>query len=383
MEARIINDRQQWNDFVMSSVCCNVTQTYEWAEFGSYLGAEETLRIGVLDDAGQLCAAILLIVSRAPVLKQTYFYAPRGPVIEDPASPAMTVLLNYIKVEARKRHAFMLKIEPAVEADNFKWLTALKRRGFRINPSHVHVRNEWVLDIRPDEKTLLAGMKEKWRYNIRLAGRKGITIRRGHGQADIDAFYRLYETTSERDKFFINDKALYSDILRVLEEQDRAALFLAEYEGQPVSGIILLLAGPWAYYMYGASSNEHREKMPNHLLQWTGIQWAKEHGCQYYNFRGIPEILEEGQEMWGVYLFKRGFGGYPMLSLATHDLVYQPFVYQAYRAMLGVKHKLDARREMRQASHATHPTQQKQEQEPASAPSKTEQARTSTQKKGV
>ncbi|GCE19117.1 lipid II:glycine glycyltransferase FemX [Dictyobacter kobayashii] len=368
MEARIIKDRQQWNDFVMSSVCCNVTQTYEWAEFGSYLGAEETLRIGVLDDAGQLCAAILLIVSRAPALKQTYFYAPRGPIIDDPASPAMTVLLNYVKVEARKRHAFMLKIEPSVEANNFNWLTALKRRGFIINPHHVHIRNEWVLDIRPDEKTLLAGMKEKWRYNIRLAGRKGITIRRGNGQADIDAFYRLYETTSERDKFFINDKSLYADILSVLGEHDRAALFLAEYEGQPVSGIILLLAGPWAYYMYGASSNEHREKMPNHLLQWTGIQWAKEHGCSYYNFRGIPEILEEGQEMWGVYLFKRGFGGQPMLFLPTHDLVYRPLTYQLYRVMLGVKHKLDARRELRQASHATHPTQTKQQQKSEPAP---------------
>ena len=97
MEAQIITDRQRWNDFVQSSVCCNITQTYEWAEFGSYIGAEETLRVGVVDDAGSLCAAMLIIVSRAPVLKQTYFYAPRGPIIDDPASPALTVLLNYVK----------------------------------------------------------------------------------------------------------------------------------------------------------------------------------------------------------------------------------------------------------------------------------------------
>lgn len=367
MEAQIITDRRQWNEFVMSSACCTVTQTYEWAEFGPYLGADETLRIGVLDDAGQLCAAVLLVVSRAPAIKQTYFYAPRGPIIEDPASPAMTVLLNYVKVEARKRHAFMLKVEPSVLDDNYRWLSALKRRGFRINPHHVHIRNEWVLDILPDEKTLLADMKDKWRYNIRLAGRKGITVRRGYEQADVDAFYRIYETTSERDKFFINDKALYGDILRVLGEEDRAALFLAEYEGKPISGIIMLLAGPWAYYMYGASANEHREKMPNHLLQWTGIQWAKARGCQFYNFRGIPEILEEGQEMWGVYLFKRGFGGYAMHALATHDLVYRPFTYQVYRAMLALKHRVDARRELRQATHATHTTVQadrRQNEEP-------------------
>jgi peptidoglycan pentaglycine glycine transferase (the first glycine) len=355
MEAQIITDRQRWNDFVQSSVCCNITQTYEWAEFGSYLGAEETLRVGVVDDTGALCAAMLIIVTRAPVLKQTYFYAPRGPIINDPASPALTVLLNYVKVEARRRSAFMLKVEPSVPDANSYWLAALKRRGFQINPHHVHIRNEWVLDIRPDEKTLLAGMKEKWRYNIRLAGRKGIVVRHGSGQADIDAFYRIYETTSERDKFFINDKGLYTDILRVLGEQGRATLLLAEYEGQVIAGIIMLLAGPWAYYMYGASSNEHREKMPNHLLQWTAIQWAKAHGCQYYNFRGIPVILEEGQEMWGVYLFKRGFGGQPLLSLPTHDLVYRPLTYGIYRTMLDMKHKIDARRELRQATHVTHP----------------------------
>ncbi|GCF07186.1 lipid II:glycine glycyltransferase FemX [Dictyobacter arantiisoli] len=372
MEARIIKDRQQWNDFVQSSVCCTVTQTYEWAEFGSYLGAEETLRIGVVNEADQLCAAILLIVSRAPVLKQLYFYAPRGPVIDDPTSPALTVLLNYVKVEARRRHAFMLKIEPSVLADNHLWLSELKRRGFQINPHHVHIRNEWVLDIRPDEKSLLAGMKEKWRYNIRLAGRKGVTVRQGSTQADIDAFYRLYETTSERDRFFINDRSLYADILRILGEQERAALFLAEYEGQAISGIIMLRAGPWAYYMYGASSNEHREKMPNHLLQWNGIQWAKAHGCQYYNFRGIPEILAEGQEMWGVYLFKRGFGGYPMLSLDTHDLAYRPFVYQAYRLLLELKSKRDARRELYQPAQP--PVQQSQstnKERPASQSSQT------------
>lgn len=359
MEAQIITDRQCWNEFVLSSVCCNITQTYEWGEFGSYLGAEETLRVGVIDDSGALCAAMLIIVSRAPWLKQTYFYAPRGPIVNDPGSPALTVLLNYVKVEARRRQAFMLKVEPSVPDDNSQWLTALKRRGFQINPHHVHIRNEWVLDIRPDAKTLLAGMKEKWRYNIRLAGRKGVVVRSGSGQGDIDAFYRIYETTSARDKFFINDKSLYADILHVLGEQQRAALFLAEYEGQVIAGIIMLLAGPWAYYMYGASSNDHREKMPNHLLQWTGIQWAKEQGCQYYNFRGIPVILEEGQEMWGVYLFKRGFGGHPLLSLPTHDLAYRPFTYSAYRTMLDMKHKIDSRREIHQATHAINPSPEK------------------------
>src|SRR6202022_2443284 len=117
------------------------------------------------------------------------------------------------------------------------WLQALKRHGLRINPYAKHVPPEWVLDISPDEKTLLAGMKEKWRYNIRLAARKGVTVRRGEGQADLDAFYRIYETTSERDEFFIHNKAFYEEIFRLYGQDDRFALFLAEYEGKAIAGI--------------------------------------------------------------------------------------------------------------------------------------------------
>ncbi|HYL42640.1 MAG TPA: peptidoglycan bridge formation glycyltransferase FemA/FemB family protein [Ktedonobacteraceae bacterium] len=343
MEARIITDRQQWNDFVANSECCNITQSYEWGELAHHLDAE-AMFAGVLDDEGKLCAAMLVLISTAPVIRRTYFYAPRGPVIDEPDSPAMTVLLNFVKAEARKRGAFMLKVEPSVADDDARWLVALQKHGFQPTPYASHVRHEWVLDLRPDEKTLLAGMKEKWRYNIRLAGRKGVTVRRGQGPADLDTFYRIYQTTSERDQFFIHDKGHYEDVMRLFSEGDRAALFLAEYEGEAIAGIIVLTYGRWSWYMYGASSNEQRNLMPNHLLQWNGMQWARAHGCWYYNFRGIPDVLEEGQELWGVYVFKRGFGGYAIRSLETHDLAYQPLVYAVYRRMLDVKRWRDQKR---------------------------------------
>ncbi len=355
MEVRIIKDRQLWNDFVASSQYCNIMQSYEWGELASSIGAEEVMRIGVVDADGKLCAAMLTEITSIPMLNQAYFYAPRGPIIDDPTSPALTMLLNFIKAEAHRRHAFMLKLEPGVPDDNKAWLAALNQRGFRINPNHMNVRNEWVLDIRPDEKTLLASMKEKWRYNIRLAGRKGVTVRRGAGPADIDAFYHLYRTTSERDFFAINQKSFYEAVLRLFEVENHAALFLAEYEGQAISAMIVITLGTWSWYMYGASANEQREKMPNHLLQWTAIQWAKAQGCHYYNFRGIPEILEEGQEMWGIYLFKRGFGGSAIHFLPTQDLVYQPLIYMAYRKLLDVKHWRDMRRQKRIVTQVAHP----------------------------
>lgn len=347
MEARIITDRRQWDDFVGQSVCCNITQSYGWSMLAPHIGAE-ALRVGVVDETtGKLCAAMLILVSRAPILNRTYFYSARGPVLDDPDSPALAVLLNFVKAEAHKRGAFMLKVEPSVPDGNVQWLAALQRHGFRPTPYFTHVRHEWVLDIRPDEKELLAGMKEKWRYNIRLASRKGVSVRRGEGQADIDAFYRLYQATSERDQFFIHTKEHYEDAIRYFSQDGRVALFLAEVEGKPIAGAIIVSLGRWSWYLYGASANEYRERMPNHLVQWTSIQWAKAQGCWYYNFRGIPNILEEGQELWGVYLFKRGFGGYPLRFLETHDLAYQPLVYQAYRRLLSIKRWRDERQRQR------------------------------------
>lgn len=346
MEVCIITDRQQWNDFVANAQGCTITQSYEWGELGPHLGAQP-MHVGVLDDAGQLCAAMLVLLVRAPLLRRPYFYVPRGPVIDDPLSPALTVLLNFLKVEARKHGAFMLKVEPSATDKAETWLEALRMHGFHATPHIVAPRSEWVLDLRPAEQDLLGGMKEKWRYNIRLAGRKGVTVRRSEGQADLDTFYAIYETTSERDAFFIHKKDFYQDILRLYGPDDRCALFLAEYEGQAISALIALRYGRWSWYMYGASSNENRNLMPNHLLQWHAMQWAKSHDCWYYNFRGIPEILEEGQELWGVYLFKRGFGGYPIQALETHDLVYQPLTYQIYRRLLDIKRWRDERRHPR------------------------------------
>src|ERR1700686_1360349 len=242
MEARIITDHQQWNDFVSASLCCNITQSYEWGDLAPHLGAEP-LRVGVIDGDGRLCAAMLVLITRAPLLRRYYFYAPRGPVIDDPTSPALTILLNFVKAEARKRGAFMLKVEPSVVDKDPAWLAALGKHGFRPNPYAPHVRHEWILDLRPDEKDILAGMKEKWRYNVRLAARKGITVRRGQGQADLDTFYRIYETTSERDQFFIHNRAHYEDVIRLYGKGDRAAIFLAEYEGEAIAGIIVLRYG--------------------------------------------------------------------------------------------------------------------------------------------
>ena len=345
MQVEIIRDRDQWNAFVEAQPTGNITQTYEWGELGGHLGGE-TLRLGALE-GGVLHGAMLVIVERAPLLRRPYLYVPRGPVIEVPSSPALQALCVYAEQEAHRRGAFMLKVEPNVRDGDTAWGAALHTQGFIRNPYATHPRRSWVLDIQPEENALLAGMKEKWRYNIRLAGRKGVQVRQGDTPADLDAFYTLYRETATRDDIFIHERAHYADFLRLYGERDAAALFLAEYEGTPIAALIAARCGPVATYMFGASSNQQRNRMPNHLLQWTAIRWAKAHGCTQYDFRAIAEVLEPDEDMYSLYTYKQGFGGDSVLSLETHDRPYSTPLYWAYRRTLAVKRARDRRRHLR------------------------------------
>jgi lipid II:glycine glycyltransferase (peptidoglycan interpeptide bridge formation enzyme) len=346
MHVEIINDCEQWNTFVESCPTGNITQTWEWAELGQHLGSA-ALRLGALEN-GALVGAMLVIVERAPLLRRPYLYAPRGPVVADPTSPALAALVSAAREHAAKAGAFMVKVEPSVPDGDPAWLKALADQGFSRNPYATHPRRSWVLDITPDEETLLAGMHEKWRYNVRLAGRKGVTVREGSGAADLDAFYRLYRETANRDGIFIHGQQHYNDFLRLYGERDAAALLLAEYEGTPIAALIVARCGPVATYMFGASSNQQRNRMPNHLLQFTAMRWARARGCALYDFRAIAEVLEPDEDMYSLYTYKRGFGGYSLLTLETHDLPLSAPLYWMYRSTLKVKRDRVRRQHLRE-----------------------------------
>jgi len=180
-------------------------------------------------------------------------------------------------------------------------------------------------------------MKPKTRYNIRLAERKGVTVREGT-EEDVQTFYRLSQVTSLRDDFPIHKEQYYLDAYRTFVPAGLARLFMAEYGGEPLAGLMAFAFGRTAWYMYGASSNRQRNLMPNHLLQWSAIQWAKARGCETYDFWGIPDEIgldpsqadvahERSDGLWGVYRFKEGFGGSIVRYLGAYDCVYWKPVY--------------------------------------------------------
>ena len=341
-----IGDRVQWNSFLTGQPGGHLLQSYEWGELSQYLGAR-VYRLGALEQ-GQIVGAMQLLVSSVPLpvsvpgLNFDWLYCSRGPTVERPDAPALGALVEHAHVIARKEHAVVLRLEPNVADDEpeleERWIAACRALGFQINPITVHARRSWVLDIRPGTEQLLANFKTTWRQNMRVAERKGVIVREAENDADFAAYYDLLTVTSERDAFFIHSRDYHKEVLRRFASKGDAVLYLAEHEGEVLAAKMLIRFGDWCWDMFGASSMNKRNLKPTYLLQYRCIQWAKARGCSYFDFRAIPEILEPGEEMWGVYEYKKGFGGFSRLHMPTQDYVYRPLVYHAWRKLVEVRH---------------------------------------------
>jgi len=335
-----ITDRAQWNGFLTGQPRGHLLQSYEWGELNRYLGGR-MYRLGALEN-GRVIGAMMLTVSPvpAPGLRFNWLYCSRGPTVACPDSPALAALIESVQGIARAEHAVVLRLEPNIADDDphmDEWIAAYHKLGFQTNPHAVHGRRSWVLDIRPDAEQLLANFKMTWRQNVRIAERKGVVIREAANAADFDAYYELLKITSERDAFFIHNREYHREILRQFADQGDAVLYLAEHEGEALAAKMLIRFGEWCWDMFGASSNNKRNLKPNYLLQYRCIQWAKARGCSYFDFRTIPEILEPGEEMWGVYEYKQGFGGFSRLNMPTQDYVYRPLIYSAWHKLVEIR----------------------------------------------
>jgi len=329
-------NESDWTSFVAASPWGHVLQSSQWGQLKERFGWQVE-RLAVENQGQWLAGAQVLF---RPLGPKTIAYVPKGPITDWADAEATQALLEAMHHLCRQRRAILLKIEPDV-AKNPTLAQRLTGLGFRASPQTIQPRCTILLDLTPDPETILARMKSKTRYNIRLAARKGVTVREGTAE-DLPGFYRLMRTTGERDGFGIHGDSYYESAYQLFVPQGLAKLFLATFEDQVLAGIMAFAFGQRAWYMYGASSDEHRNLMPNYLLQWEAIQWAKEHGCLTYDLWGIPdeeeavlesEFLKRSGGLWGVYRFKRGFGGQVVHYLGAYDYVYSPLLYRLYNKL--------------------------------------------------
>ncbi len=318
--------RNVWDRFVNEHPQGHFLQSWGWGELKADSGWHP-LRLALWDTTGNRMVAAAQILRRTAShvsLRLGHLaYIPKGPVLDWTNETLCDTFFALVHAHLRMDGAIMLRLEPGQDGNSDVFLRRMTQQKMHLTQAVQPVRTI-LLDITPDEAILLAQMKEKWRYNVRLAGRKGVTIRVAETMEDVQAWYSLLKTTGERDQFGIHTLAYYLQVWRTFTPDETVRLLLAEFNGQLLAGIFVSVFARQGIYLYGASSNEQRHLMPNYLLQWEAIRWAKSRGALSYDFWGIPETEAEDEAMAGVYRFKRGWGGRVVQFPGCYEYVYRP-----------------------------------------------------------
>jgi peptidoglycan pentaglycine glycine transferase (the first glycine) len=339
MQVVRVDSGAAWDRALLDLPNPHVLQSWAWGAFKSRQGWQAVPLL--FQSEGKPVAAAMVLRRRLPLLPASVLYVPRGPALDWYDEVLVAQVLGELERLAQHQRAVLLKIDPDVyfpdAAPHFSPRPAnapqlselLRARGWQLSAQPIQFANTVLLNLSHPEEDLLAGMKQKSRYNTRLACRRGVTVRVGT-EADLCLFFDLYAETARRDGFPVRPREYYLDVWSAFLDAGQARLLLAEVEGEAVAGLILFLFGSTAWYMYGASSTHHRERMPNNLLQWEAIRQARTAGCGLYDLWGAPDRPDESDPMWGVYRFKLGLGGELARGLGAWDFPARRAVYRLY-----------------------------------------------------
>ncbi len=350
MEFINISNPASWNQIIDALPDAHVLQTWQWGQVKSEIG---WLPLPVVwrDDHGEVCAAALILQRTIAIggfaMRLRVMYVPRGPILDWTDTHLAARVLNDLQSLTKQRGAIFLKMDPELplgfgvpgEEDASRHppglgiKKSLQRRGWCFSQDQIQFRNTVEVDLTPDEEDLLMRMKSKTRYNIRLAKRRGVTVRDGD-IGDIDLLYRMYAHTAVRDDFLIRSKDYYQSVWQTFFKAGLAEPLIAEVEDKPVGAVVIFRLGGRAWYIHGMSLDEHREKMFNYRLQWEAMLRSKRAGCTAYDMWGAPDTFNEADSMWGVYRFKDGFGGRVVRTLGAWDYPAKPLLYRLYTGVL-------------------------------------------------
>ena len=344
-------NRDTWNNLIAALPQAHVLQTWEWGEVKERFGWKPIHEVW-RDRDGQVEAAAL-VLTRAVSAGGVSFplrvmYVPRGPLLKDWHDVQLrNRVLTGLRSLAKTNQAIFIKMDPEVEygrgvpgkeggIDNpeiEKVIADLSAKGWIYSEDQVQFRNTMTIDLRPASEELLSRMKQKTRYNIRLATRKGVNVRVGDLK-DLGLLYRMYAETSLRDGFGIRTEEYYQAVWKTFIDAEMAEPLITEVAGEHVAAVIIFRFAGRAWYLYGMSRDAHREKMPNYVLQWEAMVRAKEAGCYSYDLWGAPDEFVESDSLWGVYRFKEGLGGEVVRFSGAWDLPINNFLYRFYTQMI-------------------------------------------------
>ncbi|MCP5097017.1 MAG: peptidoglycan bridge formation glycyltransferase FemA/FemB family protein [Chloroflexi bacterium] len=330
----------EWDEFVANHPNGSALQTTHWARLKNRFGWTSH-RVWLKKD-GKLVAGAQILFRPIAMRLAKFAYIPHGPLVNWDDQEQVEVLLNQIDLAVYERRAGILKMEPLLwqsEMPSEKLHALCEQHQLHLDADTLQPPQTVLIDLRPSLDQILAAMKQKTRYNIRLAAKKGVTVRQGTA-VDLPAFIKLMTITGNRDGFGVRTPTYYRDAYTLFAETDQVALFLAEYEERPLAGVMAFKSGRNALNLFSASSNEERNRMPNYAVQWAVIEWAKAQGCTHYDLWGAPDapldeleanFTKRSDGLWGVYRFKRGFGGKLARTVGAIDRVYNKRLYKLYQ----------------------------------------------------
>ena len=335
--------KQEYKKFLENHERCNFQQSLEWAKVKDSWKNEVIL---AEDEQGNIIGSLSVLIRKIPIFGNL-MYSSRGPVCDIHDEKVLEQLTEGAKQLAKKYHAFVLKIEPDIKSDDKEFRKIVTKLGYRIKDDakdfseEIQPRFAFRLDIKgKTEDEIFAGFHQKTRYNIRLAIKKGVTVKEGTKE-DLKDFHKIMVETGARDGFIIRPLEYFEKMYDALAPEHMKVL-MAYYEGKPISGVIPIMYGNKTWYLYGASSNEYRNVMPNYLLQWEMIKLAIARKNDIYDLRGVSGVVDESHPQYGLYRFKKGFGAEFTEFLGEIYIPFKPVWYKLYKVAEKTFRKLRA-----------------------------------------
>ena len=321
-----INEKE-YQEFLESHEKGHYAQSLEWAKVKSDWKNEIII---IRDEKGKIKASLSLLIRKLPYINYSIMYAPRGPVCNPDDEKSFKELIKKADELAKKYKSFMLKMDPDILVSNNEFKNMAKKYGFKIEEKIKDVntllqpRFVFRLDLKgKTENDVFASFHSKTRYNIRLATKKGVTIREGKRE-NLQQFQDILETTGTRDGFYIRNKEYFEKLYDSFDSKHLKLVF-ADYQGKPIACVLNIFYGNKEWYLYGGSLNEHRNVMSTYLLQWEMIKQAIERNMDCYDFRGVC-ATDATHYNEGLYRFKKGFNADFVEFIDMHK-VYNKFIY--------------------------------------------------------
>lgn len=354
--------QNQEQHFLQTEFWANFKGRHGWKTYFSIFDGENISKVDSFKECkeNEKCLSVLVRSFSLKIKKFSIAYIPMSPEFSSNEENLRQNFFNELESISKKIFKFLpqnticIRFDPALDFENLeernnfvanekKFFRQHKdnKENFRIEKTATDIQppDTVLLSLLESEEKILSEMKSKWRYNIRLAAKKGVEVKSYSAkEADFskafEEFFKLFMQTSERDGVQFHQKNYYLDLLNSSAENPNAPvvkLYLATHESDVLAGIITLFCKKEAVYLYGASGNIKRNFMPAYLLQWNAICDAKKFGCPIYDFYGCPPEENKNHPMHGLFLFKTGFGGKLIHRPGSFDVVLKKNWYTLYR----------------------------------------------------